>query len=179
MNEIFHSSVGNLINSQDMTLNSNVDIGSCVAARGKGLERIDCANDDGKNYCCTDPVGLLLNATSRLCCTSEEYADQRWATLTVIRTELILLLTVFMAVVGTLSYVLITSLGISEEDIKASRRVILKVLMKRRLLYKSKTTVRPSAITGLRHLSATVSRSLSGKAGKEANRKRRAPVSRS
>lgn len=150
-----------------MVLEYNTDVGSCVSTIGGSLSRIDCAGDDGKNYCCTNPIGLHLNITSRICCTYQEYADQHWAILSAIKFGSIWLTTVFAGTVTVLFFLLISSLGISEEDIQASRRVILKELMKKQILYKSKRGITPSAVAGFKRLSETLSSSLTSRAGKK------------
>jgi hypothetical protein len=148
-----------------MVIESNIDVGSCVSASQAGqFSRIDCSGADNKNYCCIyNPNGLHLNAASRNCCTYEEYSDQHWATISLIRCGQILLASVFAITMGTLFALLWTSWGVSEKDIQASRRIVLRELMKRQILYQSKQAIDPSALTSFRKLSDTLSRSRSKK----------------
>jgi hypothetical protein len=149
-----------------MVLSQGIDIGSCVNSSMGVLTRIDCTVDDHNNYCCSNPLGLLVNSSSRVCCSYEDYANQHWAMVAAIRCSLVLLIAIFLVTMMTLFLFFVTSWGISEEDIQASRRIILKELLKKQILYRTRRTIGPYAVSGLRNLSSTLSNSAPKRAKK-------------
>ena len=90
-----------------------------------------------------------------------DYADEHWVTLGTIKSLLIIISIVFLNLICLLIYFFISCSGITESDIRASRRIIMKELLKEQILHKSDRSD-PSAYPGLKKLSDGVSRKRKG-----------------
>lgn len=146
-----------------MNSNYNVDVGWCVTNNNGNLTRIECRGDDGKNYCCsvTKSSSLIFDSGMRACCSYEDYADEHWVTIGIIKSLFIFSTVIFANLLLCLAYFYLTSRAIKERDVKTSRRVILKELLKEQILHKSdKTglTAFDSLMTLSNSLSSSVSR---------------------
>lgn len=147
---------------------SFIEIGACLTTNDSGiLVRLDCLGEDDRNFCCTSKSvsGFIPYPAQQDCCTYEEYADEHWVTLAVIKVMLILVTTVFIQVSLLLAYFYITSMNISESDIKAHRRIILRELLKQHILRKP-PGLAPRAATTLKRASDGSTATIHGGCGK-------------
>lgn len=119
--------------------------------------RIFCLINDF-HFCCqqTNSSSLLGDTGERICCTYDQYNDQYWVTLAAIKGYLILLTLMMIYLISFIGYVYFTSRNISETDVKGARRQIVKHLMKRQILHKSRGRD-ISMLSSLRSLANTLS----------------------
>lgn len=116
--------------------NLGLDFGTCSSD-------IVCL-DEADNYCCSaSPFVNDMEIRSDLkCCTLDDFSDQQWVTLASMRGYLILLSLLFLFSLCTIASFYLTSYRLSESEIKESRRSILKHLLKKRNIHKSRTSLK-------------------------------------
>lgn len=134
----------------------SIDIGSCVTKENDILSRLYCLNGDKLNFCCqqTDVTILIGDTGARTCCSLENYSDQHWVSLAVIRGYSILLVPIFVFLLLVLAWFYSTTSRIRQSTVQRSRRYIMNQLLKHQILHKSKRShIEPSIVHGLRDIS--------------------------
>lgn len=145
----------------------DVDIGICWLGPNR---QVACLDEDDRNYCC-DKLSILLmeNATeTSICCTYEQYTDEHWVSLAVVQGYYLFLIVFFVGTTSWLGWIFVTSLMIDEKDVKLSRRLILKRLLKNQILHKSRVTD-PSAVKSMDRIHNSLMSSITG------SRKKKSP----
>lgn len=145
-----------------MGLASTIDIGVCTSLnQNKQLARIYCLANDGLNFCCQQVNASTLSGDSgeRVCCSLSDYLGQQWVTLQSIEIYSILLAAFFVATLMIVIWFFLTTHKIGESNVNKSRKVIIRHLMRKQLLHKSKMHD-DSVLASVRRIKDTFSESL-------------------
>lgn len=116
------------------------DVGVCVTKLASGSVKLFCLGADERNYCCRADYSTSPTVDNGVhkCCTHKEFSDQHWVTLGSIKGYTILMAILFLHCLATLAWFYWTSRDISESEARITQRQIMKHLLKRDLISKSK-----------------------------------------
>lgn len=119
-------------------MNSFVEVGTCYSSNDIGsLTKFYCLNDDDKNYCCIDRSTSSLDkydSSQSNCCSYEEYGNQHWVTLAIIKILFIVITVIFLNSLLLFIFFFSKCIGLKEADIKERRRVVLKELKSKKII---------------------------------------------
>lgn len=152
----------------------SIDIATCVSnSSNEGLIRLYCLESDDANYCCkvNNASNLLLDSGERKCCSYDEYLDQQWVTAASIQGFSLLLVVLFFYFIIVVVWFYLTTFRIKQADVDATRRRVIRQLLKKQILHKSKLKPGPSLVSSIRQLSKTLSSSRSKSKSKRADKR--------